>query len=1613
MRTMKFKLLILCFVVSALVGLTTSPAMAATILWKSANTDIYLGMPISKLEYENPLAGNEMIKGYAIKEWRDADYAAGPPRWYDDWNVNDPANIDGSVNEIWMRRAGNSIWTTTTIASSTVSIHLIGDNNDGLADILVDGILVAKLDMGSAATQTALIIVKNLANIAHHIQVNDRGYGPNFGDDVATLGAAALEKRIKWSQPPKPAQTTNLYYGWNEISDYNGPQIVADDWECTNDDPVTDIHWWGSFINWTSSDDPPVMPSSFHITFWTDVPANPDDPDSFSHPNDVVWEIDCTNFTFDFVGWDYDPRTKCYEACFYFEQFLTEAEYFIQHSNPDGTPNIYWISIAAEYPAGTIVNHPWGWKTRPRDPMSPAPDDAVIIRKPTKPHIGDRYQDGKPIYWPDPDYSWDMAFELTSQTIIPEIKWEQQPNTQLPGLHCHDYINVASGPEWITIADDWQCRGGQVTDLHWYGNYEEDASGNEMKGSGIRLFHLSIHYTNPLVACLPTLNEIVGYGFDVPISAITVTDTGLESSDQSKIYLYEYDLPNPFPQELDQFYWLDITAISVDPQNPPMWRWQEAARVLSPSPIYFCPAVTRTEPPLLAPWQPIAWPDDTYSHMAFAITSHAVTQGEIKWSQKPEPYHPKAYDGWNEESVYNMQQIAADDWFCNTADPVTDIHWWGSFIGWSCEDPPQIPDSFHIAIWTDVPADPTGADFFSHPGIVIWETDCNNFTVEFDGWDIDPRDPFFTPPETCYKFSLDLEEDEWFRQKYGNNIYWISIAAKYPAGTTVQHPWGWKTRLRDLNSRAPDDAVRIYDPLAPILGSMYFDGWPIYWPTMAESWDLAFELTTKEQPPKPPVPHLKWSQPPIEINKDGIATSYKLYATTFEVAVDKLLSVSPVTGAGTLIGNMSTQTPFGLSDRGTELYTFDSGDANSIVKIDPATGSTLQKIVINPPGITGEGGLSFRSDDIGFLTSAMGNAGQLWSFDITVPSSTSIGAVTPSMDGLDFNGSNVLYGLKQSFSAPPGPYELYTINQATGATTLVGSTGVIATGTVGGLTFAPDGTLYAAINDNLYTVNPGTGTATLVGPIGYSGVCGLTALPAATASTLPVYCGWNEESYLYERAGAPPSMKVVADDYLCIGSMPVTSVHWWGSYIGWDLPEPPVSQPTSWIISFWSNVPAGIGGFHYSYPEELLHQFRVPHGRVKIEMVGIDEFLLNPDIFPEETCFQYYVDLNRYEIFWQNDFIDRTQDNTFWISIVADYSGNPQILHKWGWKTRPWSWSDDAVTFDIEDPPPIGDPINIDPTLIKPLEHQGESYDVAFELDTDPNYIKWEQPFTGIRNWPHYEDVNSFAIENAAGDLQFINLVADDWECRRTTPVTAVVWWGSYIGFEYQACQDTTFTRPTKPDYFRLSIWTDVPSDPAIPGSFSHPNDIIWKYDAYDYAEVLFGFDKHPLPIPGTNPFGREPVFSYSVRLPRDQWFRQRGIRDIYWLSVVAVYKGGSDPTHDWGWTNHPHVFNDDAVTGIYDPPAGWFWEELYDQLGDSEDMSFMLFTDPSWPPCWNNPCQPYGDYNGDGLITAIDIQGLVNAWGGYDVCADFNQDGFITAIDIQILVNQWGNPCP
>jgi len=159
----------------------------------------------------------------------------------------------------------------------------------------------------------------------------------------------------------------------------------------------------------------------------------------------------------------------------------------------------------------------------------------------------------------------------------------------------------------------------------------------------------------------------------------------------------------------------------------------------------------------------------------------------------------------------------------------------------------------------------------------------------------------------------------------------------------------------------------------------------------------------------------------------------------------QLITIKATTGAGTAVGALvSPVTATDLAFRGNNLYIWDSAP-NRLRQIDPANGATLNIIDLGSFAANGEGGLAFRPDGMGFLSDSS-NTPFLRRFDITIPSSTVItNSLTPPMDGLAFNAAGVLSGLEE------GGAGLYTIDQVTGATTLVGSTGIAAGNIVGAL----------------------------------------------------------------------------------------------------------------------------------------------------------------------------------------------------------------------------------------------------------------------------------------------------------------------------------------------------------------------------------------------------------------------------------------------------------------------------------------------------------------------------------------------------------------------------------
>ena len=274
----------------------------------------------------------------------------------------------------------------------------------------------------------------------------------------------------KWSQRPVPIDPNAkplIFRAWNERSDYNNGPIMADDWQCRDDRPVTDIHWWGSFIGWSQPYPPPVLPRAFHIGIWTEDPCYL--PGSFSHPAHLVWENYCSSWVWNFAGYDHDPRANpdpCNPLCqketdFQFNQLLSQCEWFHQEPNDPNNPNgrVYWLSISAIYELSDYADpnfYPWGWKTRPHFFQ----DDAVRIRgtqnsvtgllwPPIPPTVCSWWLWGDPVFYPTPQDTWDLSFELSTN----EPAYRDNP---IPGDL--DIDGIVDFEDFAIFASNWLAR---------------------------------------------------------------------------------------------------------------------------------------------------------------------------------------------------------------------------------------------------------------------------------------------------------------------------------------------------------------------------------------------------------------------------------------------------------------------------------------------------------------------------------------------------------------------------------------------------------------------------------------------------------------------------------------------------------------------------------------------------------------------------------------------------------------------------------------------------------------------------------------------------------------------------------------------------------------------------------------------------------------------------------------------------------------------------------------------------------------------------------------------------------------------------------------------------
>jgi len=163
-------------------------------------------------------------------------------------------------------------------------------------------------------------------------------------------------------------------------------------------------------------------------------------------------------------------------------------------------------------------------------------------------------------------------------------------------------------------------------------------------------------------------------------------------------------------------------------------------------------------------------------------------------------------EGWDINATDPL--MVADDWRCSASGPITDIHFWGS---WLRENTGNII-GFSISIYSDIPA-VTPQIPYSQPGELLWRTFIEDFVAfpillpetKWQGW-FDPSTEtiIYQDHQEYWMYNI-TAIPEPFVQEQGM-IYWLGISAVLEQ-EPEEHSWGWKTSLDTWN-----DLSVWYDP---------------------------------------------------------------------------------------------------------------------------------------------------------------------------------------------------------------------------------------------------------------------------------------------------------------------------------------------------------------------------------------------------------------------------------------------------------------------------------------------------------------------------------------------------------------------------------------------------------------------------------------------------------------------------------------------------------------------------------------------------------------------------------------------------------------------------------
>ncbi|VGO19297.1 GEVED domain-containing protein [Pontiella sulfatireligans] len=194
--------------------------------------------------------------------------------------------------------------------------------------------------------------------------------------------------KMHWPQLPDPNGWDVRACNGNYNPDDGLRKILADDFRCTSNGPITKITFWGSYKNDDYEDEQGDLfggITNLHLSIHKDIPAGelapwsmPQEPPEWQRDIDpanppVGWIVEVVPEIPSLQGW-YDPNTQEVEPenhwqYFRYEVTLPSDEAFVQTAG-----EIYWLDLAVE-----TLWQTWGWKTSVSEHFM---DDAVWTDRP-------------------------------------------------------------------------------------------------------------------------------------------------------------------------------------------------------------------------------------------------------------------------------------------------------------------------------------------------------------------------------------------------------------------------------------------------------------------------------------------------------------------------------------------------------------------------------------------------------------------------------------------------------------------------------------------------------------------------------------------------------------------------------------------------------------------------------------------------------------------------------------------------------------------------------------------------------------------------------------------------------------------------------------------------------------------------------------------------------------------------------------------------------------------------------------------------------------------------------------------------------------------------------